>query len=373
MDRIGTALIGCGKVGHTHAMAFTALEESNFVAVCSRTPEKANAFATQYGVKAYTSVEDLLANPAVQMVSICTPPPPRPQLAEACARTGVHVLAEKPMAADLAGCDRMIAAADEAGVKLGVVSQRRFYESVRRVKDAIDAGKIGKPVLARLTLLGWRDESYYAMDAWRGTWDKEGGGVLMNQATHQLDVLQWFMGPIDEMFGYWANLNHPVVEVEDTAIAVVRFKSGALGTIEASNSQKPGLYGKIHVHGENGASVGVQTDSGSAFISGVTQGGQAATNDLWTVPGEEHLLAEWQEADLARGERIDVLTYYHQLVIQDFLHAIVDDRDPSVTGREGRRGVEVPVAIYRSQRDGRPVRFPPDAVEGSEQFDGRLV
>ena len=195
----------------------------------------------------------------------------------------------------------------------------------------------------------------------------------MNQATHPIDVYHWFMGPIDELFGYWANLNHPYIEVEDTAIAVVRFKSGALGTVEVSNSQKPGLYGKVHVHGENGASVGVQTDRGSSFISGVTQTGQAAINDMWTVSGEEHLLDQWQEEDLARGEKIDVLTYYHQLQIRDFLQAIVDDREPAVTGQDGRQGVELPVAIYRSQRDGRPVKFPLDAISGSEQFDGRLA
>ena len=373
LDGIGTALIGCGKVGHTHAQAFRALDESRFVAVCSRNRDKVDAFVAQYGVKGYTDVEAMLRDPGVQMVSICTPPPSHPHLVEACAQAGVHTLVEKPMAADLAGCDRIIAAADAAGTKLGVVSQRRFYEAVRRAKDAIDTGKIGRPVLGRLTLLGWRDENYYGMDAWRGTWDREGGGVLMNQATHPIDVFHWFMGPIDELFGYWANLNHPYIEVEDTAIAVVRFKSGALGTVEVSNSQKPGLYGKLHVHGENGASVGVQTDRGSSFISGVTQTGQAAINDIWTVPGEEDLLDQWQEEDLARGDKIDVLTYYHQLQIRDFLQAIVDDGEPAVTGQDGRQGVELPVAIYRSQRDGRPVKFPVDAIVGSEDFDGRLA
>jgi predicted dehydrogenase len=276
------------------------------------------------------------------------------------------------MAVDLGGCDRMIQAADEAGIRLGVVSQRRFYEPVLRVKQAIDAGKIGEPVLGTVTVMGWRDEAYYRADPWRGSWDTEGGGVMLTQTSHQIDLLQWFLGPIDELFGYWANLNHPYVEVEDTAVAVMRFKSGALATLLLSNSQRPGLWGKIHVHGATGASVGVQTDGGSPFISGITESVEPPINDLWTVPGEEHLLGVWQEQDRARCETLDVMTHYHTLQIQDFLRAIAEDRDPAVPGREGRKHVEIAVAIYRSQRDGRPQTFPLHGVEGSDDFDGRL-
>jgi len=372
MERIGTALVGCGKVGHTHAQAFQALPESHFVAVCGRDPTRTAAFAAQYGVRAYTDLAAMLQDPEVQMVSICTPQYNHPQLAVACARAGKHVLIEKPMAIDLKGCDEIIRAAREAGVKLGLVSQRRFYEPVRRVKEAIEAGKIGRPILGTVTVLGYRDYAYYQLDPWRGKWATEGGGVLLTQTTHQIDLFQWFMGPIDELFGYWANLNHPYIEVEDTAIAVVRFKSGALGTILVSNSQKPGFYGKIHVHGETGASVGVQTDGGSPFVSGVTTSVDPPINDIWTVPGEEHLLAEWQAQDRARCATIDVMTYYHKLQIQDFLRAIIEDREPAVTGEEGRKQVEIFTAIYRSQRDRRPVKFPLDAIVGSEQFDGRL-
>ncbi len=373
MDKIGTALIGCGKVGDTHAQALKSLEESHLVAVYDTEAARAEAFAARYGVRAYTDLEEMLNHPQVQMASICTPHPTHPDLAVACARAGVHALVEKPMAVDLEGCDRAIVAAAEAGIKLGIVSQRRLYEPVQRVERAIEAGKIGRPVLGTVTVLGWRDAAYYRMDSWRGKWATEGGGVMLTQTTHQIDLFQWLMGPIEEVFGCWANLNHPYVEVEDTAIAVVRFKSGALGTILVSNSQKPGFYGKIHVHGENGASVGVQTDGGSVFISGVTEAPDPPINDMWTVPGEEHLLAQWQAEDRARCETIDVMSHYHRLQIQDFLRAIIEDREPAVTGREGRKHVEIIVAIYRSQRDRRPVKFPPDASEGSEQFDGRLA
>jgi predicted dehydrogenase len=196
---------------------------------------------------------------------------------------------------------------------------------------------------------------------------------MLTQTTHQIDLFQWLMGPIDELFGYWGNLNHPYVEVEDTAMAVVRFRSGALGTILLSNSQKPGFYGKIHVHGETGASVGVQTDGGSPFISGMTAAVEPPINDIWTVPGEEGMLARWQEEDTARCQVVDVMTHYHRLQIRDFLQAVIEDRDPAVTGREGRKHVEIFTAVYRSQRDRRPVRFPPDAEDGADLFDGRLI
>ncbi len=373
MQKIRTALIGCGRVGHTHAEALSTLPESEFVAVCDKDIARAQALAEQYRVGAYTDVQEMVSNADVQAVVVCTPHPMHAPLTILAAQAGAHVLVEKPMAASLKDCDAMLAAADEAGVKLGVISQRRLYEPVQRVKAAIEAGKIGRPILGMVVMLGWRGEAYYRADPWRGKWKTEGGGVLVNQAPHQLDLLQWFMGPVDELFGFWDNLNHPYIEVEDTAVAVLRFKNGGLGSIVVSNSQKPGLYGKVHVHGENGASVGVQTDSGAMFIAGMSEILEPPVNDLWTVPGEEHMLPQWQAEDRATFQAIDPAKHYHRLQDQDFLRAILEDREPMVTGGEGRRIVEVFTAIYRSQRDRQPVKFPLDAEQGSEQCDGRLT
>ncbi|MCL5950163.1 MAG: Gfo/Idh/MocA family oxidoreductase [Chloroflexi bacterium] len=373
MDRIRTALIGCGKVADTHAQALQSLPESEFVAVYDTDLARAEAFAERYHIRAYSDLQEMLRHSNAQMASICTPHPTHPELAVACALAGVHPLVEKPLAADLKGCDRAIAAADAAGVKLGVVSQRRSYPPVLRMKQAIEAGKIGRPILGALVVMGWRDAAYYRMDSWRGKWSTEGGGVMINQTTHQIDLFQWFMGPIAELFGYWANLNHPTIEVDDSVVGVVRFKNGALGSILLSNSQKPGFYAKIHVHGENGASVGVQTDGGSPFVSGVTQAVDPPFNDIWTVPGEEVLLGQWQSEDRALCESLNIMTYYHRLQIKDFLRAIIEDRAPAVDGREGRKLVEIFCAVYRSQRDRQPAKFPLDATIGSEDFDGRLA
>lgn len=358
MERVGTGIIGPGKAAHTHAAALTSLPGSSLVAVCSRDEARARAFALQYGARAYTDLSEMLRDPGLQAVTICTPHPSHADLAVAAAGAGVHVLVEKPMATTLADCDRMIEAARASGVKLGVISQRRLYPPVLRVKQAIDEGKIGGIGLGVLMMFGWRSREYYAMDAWRGTWQGEGGGVLVNQAVHQLDLFQWLLGPISELFAYWENLNHPYIEVEDTAISVVRFRSGALGNIVVSNSQNPGMWGKIHVHGRSGSSVGVQTEGGSPFIAGVSQVVEPPINDLWTVPGEEDLLSTWQEADRAHAAAIDTMSYYHRLQIDDFIQAVLSDRPPLVTGEEGRKSVELFMAIYRSQRDNSPVTFP---------------
>ncbi len=358
-DQIGIAIVGPGKVAHTHAQALATVPRSQFVAVCGRTPDRTRAFADQYGVRAYTALDDLLRDPDVDAVILCTPHPQHVEQAIAAAQAGKHVLVEKPLETTVTDCDRMIAAALANGVKLGVISQRRWYVPVQRLKYAIEDGKIGKPVLATMTVLGWRSAEYYAMDAWRGTWDGEGGGVLVNQAVHQLDLLCWLMGPVAEVFGYYANFNHPTIEVEDTAIAVVRFASGALGSIVASNCQNPGLYGNVHIHGSNGASVGVQTEGGSMFIAGMTTEVDPPINDLWTVAGEAELLPRWQAEDRDLARRIDIMQAYHGQQIADFVDAIREGRAPLVRGEDGRAAVALFEAIYRSQREGRPVRIEP--------------
>jgi predicted dehydrogenase len=367
MRTVRTALVGCGKVGQTHAAALRDLPESEFVAVCDRDGGRADAFAGRYSTRAFTDVGAMLRASRPEAVLVCTPHPLHAEAAVAAAEAGTHVLVEKPMAACLADCDAMLAAARGAGVRLGVISQRRFYEPVQRMKAALDAGKIGRPVLGVFCMFSWRDRAYYQSDPWRGRWDTEGGGVLVNQSPHMLDLLQWFLGDITEISGCWANLNHPYIEVEDTALAMIRFANGGLGSVVTSLSQQPGIYTKVHVHGSNGASVGVETDRGATFIAGVSAVAEPPLNDLWTIPGEEHLLAEFQAEDRARFAAIDPATHYHALQIQDFLRAVIDGRPPLVTGEDGRTVVAMVAAIYRSQRERRPIPFPVAAQDANTE------
>lgn len=358
MAPVRVGLVGCGKVGTIHAAALKSLPEAEFVAACDASPERAEAFAAKYGVRPFADVSAMLRNGGVEAVIVGTPHPLHAEPTVRAAMAGVHVLVEKPMAASLTDCDAMLAAARKSGVTLGVISQRRFFEPVQRIRSAIDAGKIGTPALAVFVMYSWRDPSYYTSDPWRGRWDTEGGGVLVNQSPHPLDILLWLMGPAAEVSGYWANVNHPTVEVDDTAVATIRFKSGGLGSVVASVSQKPGIYSKIHVHGTSGASVGVETDRGSTFIAGVTPIAEPPLNDIWTVPGEEGLLAKFQAADREQFARIDATVHYHALQIADFLWAVREGRPPLVTGEDGRAVVALFTAIYRSSREGRAVRLP---------------
>ena len=353
-----TAIIGCGKVGHIHAAALRDLPESEFTAVCDQDDARAAAFAAQYGVRPYADAATMFVEAGVEAVVICTPHPLHAAPAILAAEHGVHVLVEKPLAASLADCDRMIAAAAKHGVQLGVVSQRRFFEPVLRMKAAVDAGKIGKPILGTVMMFSWRDEAYYQSDPWRGKWSTEGGGVLINQSPHHLDILQWLMGPIEEISGEWANLTHPYIEVEDTALATIRFRNGGLGNVVVSLCQRPGIYTKIHIHGSNGASVGTQTDGGATFIAGMSNVLEPPVNDVWTIPGEEALLASFQAEDTARFAQIDPTAHYHWLQDQDFLRAILEGRPLRVPAEEGRKVVELIQGIYQSGRQRRPVKFP---------------
>ena len=371
--KIKTALIGCGKVGHTHAQALKSSPHSQLVAVCDMSAGRAAEFAQKYDARSFTDVTSMLVETGAQMVSICTPHPAHTEAILFAAEHGAHALVEKPLAPDLGSCDRAIAACRVNGVKLGVISQRRLYPPVVRLHQAIEAGKIGRPIVSTCVVMGWRSPEYYQMDAWRGKWDSEGGGVLVNQTVHQLDVFQWLMGPIDELFGYWDNFNHPYIDVEDTAVALIRFKSGAIGQILVSNSMKPGFYGKIHVHGSNGASVGVQTEGGSPFVAGVTTAVEPPFNDVWTVPGEESLLPTWQAEDRQFAQDHDTMSYFHYLQIEDMLDAILQGREPLVTGDEGRISVELFTAIYRSQRDHAPIAFPVAAENDRTDYDGRIT
>jgi UDP-N-acetyl-2-amino-2-deoxyglucuronate dehydrogenase len=358
MDRVRTALIGCGKVGQTHARALATLPDSEFVAACDVDSGRATAFAARYGVKPYGDLTRMLAECGVQALLIATPHPLHAEPAIEAARAGVHVLVEKPLAASLNDCDMMLAAARASGARIAVISQRRWYEPVQRMNAAIDAGKIGRPVLGTFVMYSWRDPSYYLSDPWRGRWDTEGGGVLVNQSPHMIDLLQWLMhDEVAEVSGYWANLNHPSVAVEDSAVAILRFKNGGLGSIVTSLAQKPGIHTKVHIHGSNGASVGVETDRGATFIAGVSEISEPPLNDLWTIPGEEDHLVKFQADDRARFQEIDAVNHYHALQIDDFLRAILEDRPPLVSGEDGRGVVALFQAIYQSNREGRSVKL----------------
>ncbi|HEV8488686.1 MAG TPA: Gfo/Idh/MocA family oxidoreductase [Candidatus Limnocylindrales bacterium] len=349
-------IVGPGKVAELHAAALARIPSARLVGVVGRNADRTRALARRHGAAPWPSLEGMLDSGRIDALIVCTPHPLHAEQAIAAARAGVNVVVEKPMALTTRDCDAMIAAAVKNGVLLSVVSQRRWYPAVQRVKAAIDEDRIGGPGLATVEVLGWRGPEYYALDPWRGTPEGEGGGVLVNQAVHQLDLLRWFLGPLEEVDGRIANLNHPQILVEDSAVGVVTFASGALATIVASNSQRPGLHANIHVHGRNGASVGVETDRGSSFVAGMSLP-SLPRNDLWTIPGEEALPERWAAEDEAALAGVDIASHHHELQLLDVVEAIRERRPAAVDGFDGRATVELIASIYESNARGGPVRL----------------
>lgn len=366
MRRLGTAVVGLG-VGQLHVQAYATLPESELVAVCDANPERLRVAADQSGVATYTSVADLLRDDRVEVVSIATPHPTHAALAIQALEAGRHVIVEKPMTVDLAEADAMVETARRTGRTLGVIVQRRFWPASLRVRAAIAEGRIGRPISGECELSWWRNEGYYAHDAWRGRWDTEGGGVLCNQGIHALDLFQWFFGEIDTVWARWANLTHPYIEVDDNAVAAVVFKSGALGVIRMSTTSRYSRT-RVVVHGSNGDSISVLEEPEGAV----------GYNDLWTILGEENVRGESLLAHVEKGEYMyrglqadapppwstgyvyqrAANPSYHAAQLQDFLHAIGDGREPLVNGEEGRKAVELMLAIYESSRTGNAVTLP---------------
>jgi UDP-N-acetyl-2-amino-2-deoxyglucuronate dehydrogenase len=345
-NQVRVALVGCGKIAATHAKALDALPEADFIACCDREIDRAAELAAQYGVPHVSGdVVELFRSGLVDAALVCTPHPAHETVVVAAAEAGVHVLCEKPIATTLGEADRMIAAAERAGIKFGVIFQRRFWPSVQRMRAAIDAGKIGNPILGECAVRLWRGPDYFAMDPWRGTWATEGGGVLMNQAIHSVDHFQWFMGRAVEVSGRYATLRHGgYIDVEDTAVATVRFESGALGVLQASSTFQPAYGFRVAVHGDTGATISVWERNE----------GELGINDVWSIPGEEPLRDLWLAADDGKQGFPD----YHVLQIQEFLQSVLADREPAVTGAEARKSLEIILAIYESSRTGLPVTLP---------------
>jgi predicted dehydrogenase len=347
---VRTGLIGCGKIAEVHAQALHDIPEAEFVACCDMDEARAHALGDKHDVpKRFTDVREMLESGEIEAVLICAPHPVHAQLVVAAADAGVHALCEKPVSISLAAADQMIDAADRAGIKFGVIFQRRFWPAAQRIRAAIDDGRLGNLTLGECSVRIGRTREYFGSDPWRGTWASEGGGVLMNQAVHAVDQFQWFMGKAVEVVGRYATLRHgDYIDVEDTAVATVVFESGALGVIQAASTFDANLGFRIAVHGDSGAAVSVWE-----FPEG-----QQGVNDVWNIPGEENHRLDWERQESGHGGFPGF--HFHQ--IQEFLQSIIADREPAITGRDARNSLEIILAIYESSRTGQPVKLPMNVV-----------
>lgn len=346
--KIRVGIVGAGLIGRVHAAAVRSLPEADLVAVCDPISGKAAEFIAKEApnARAFESLSAMLEVGGIEAVCVCTPHPQHATVVEACAERGVHAIVEKPFTVTLREADRAITASRRNGTKLSVIFQRRWYPGSRRIREAIDQGRLGHPILGECIIEFWRGEDYYNLAPWRGRWDTEGGGVIMNQAPHMIDLLQWYMGPVEELFCYWDNVNHPYIEVEDLAVAVVRFVGGGMGLIKASNCTNPWMRYGVTITGTSGATVNVSWNNGY----------EMGHNFIWNLPGEEENVDRWMAEEKASG--LKEFPDFHAMQIRDFLAAIREDREPIVTGEEGRKTVEIMDAMYRSGIKKMPVRFP---------------
>ncbi|MFE1932062.1 Gfo/Idh/MocA family protein [Streptomyces sp. NPDC059474] len=349
-QKVRVGIIGCGKIALNHAKALLANDNVELLGCADVDGTRAAEFAARFGIPhAYDNAAELMRS-GIDTVTVCTPHPTHEATVVEAARHGLNVLCEKPISISLAEADRMIDAAESVGVTFGVLFQRRFWEASRRAHQAVRNGRIGTPVFASVALRLGRDAAYFNSDPWRGTWDAEGGGVLINQAIHYIDLMQWCVGsPVVRISGSIATLKHgDHIEVEDTAVATLEFANGALGVIQAGTTFAPGLGTQVLVTGDNGATVAI-----TEFPEG-----EPAFNDIWTVAGEESYRSVHSteiDSDPPLATIHEGLTPYHARQIDDFIDAVVHGREPLVTGREARKALEIVLAIYESARTGRPV------------------
>ena len=347
--RVGIA--GCGAISRNHLEAFSALDNVQIVGVCDIDPDRARATAAAWGIPAAVTTVGELLGLGLDLVSVCTPHPTHENVVLQAAAAGVHVLCEKPIAVDLASAERMVAACDDAGVKLGVLFQRRFWPAAQRIRAAIDDGTLGRPIMGQCSVMLHRDPGYYSRDAWRGTWANDGGGVLMTQAIHYIDLLQWFMGDVAEVYGKINTYKHgDHIEVEDSAAAVITFTSGAMATLEASTAASPSLGVQIRVTGETGA---------SASLTEFPEGSDGRV-DLWAVSETISSEPAHPEGILANVDLATIngrLIPHHTTQVRDFVQALRDGKEPAITGRDATKALRILLAVYESSRTGLPVRF----------------
>lgn len=343
-----TGIIGCGIIAQTHAAALAAIPEAEFTAVCDIDPARGQALADQFGVRhVFTDYTAMLTSGVVDAVCVCSPHPTHCAIVIAAAEAGVHVLVEKPISAELAEADAMVEAAAAGNIRFGGIFQRRFWPAAQRLRRAIDAGTLGRLTMAECQVRIWRPREYFARDDWRGKWATEGGGALMNQGIHVVDLMQWYMGPVVEIFARYGTLQHAdYIDVEDTVVATVVFANGALGTIQAATTISPDLGFRVAVHGDSHAyaSLWEQPEGTEGVV------------DIWAVEGE----TEYPHLFAADRVTSPAFPGFHFAQIQEFVQAVLAGRDPAVTGAEARKALEIILAIYESSRTGQPVRLPLD-------------
>lgn len=337
MPPLRFAILGLGNIAPVHAAAIRVAPDCALTAVASRDPERGRAFTAEHGGAWHADYREVLARADVDVVTIAAPHNWHAPMTLAAAAAGKHVWCEKPMARTAAECDAMLAACEQAGVMLGVVFQSRFDPLSRRLKAILDSGQLGKIMWASASTLWHRDEAYYAARPWRQTWAESGGGVLINQAVHAIDLLLWLRGLPAQVTAQIGTLAH-AVEVEDAALAILNYPDGGLGLIQATTAAFPGYPERLEFFGANGSAV---LHKGEGRLE-------------WRRREPDEAGVEQAEVSSGAARPMDITAAAHTAQLCDFVSAIRERRPPLVDGREGRRSLALLDAIYESARTRQP-------------------
>ncbi|MBL0727362.1 Gfo/Idh/MocA family protein [Piscinibacter sp. HJYY11] len=346
---INVAIVGCGRIAKRHAELLTQhVAGMRLVAVCDHHAGRAEAFGARHGVPAFESLAEMLAMRGIDLVAVLTPSGEHAEHAIAAMRSGRHVLVEKPMALTLTDADAMLDESERAGVQLFVVKQNRFNVPVVRAREALEAGRFGQLVLGTVRVRWCREAAYYDEAAWRGTWALD-GGVLANQASHHVDMLRWFMGPVASVHARGATALARI-EAEDTAVATLRFRNGALGVIEATTAARPhDMEGSLSVLGSTGA----------VEIAGFAVNQTRIWQFNEPLPGDADALTRFSV------NPPNVYGFGHQAFYEHVVEVLGGRAAPLVDGHEGRGTLELLVALYESMASGEEVALPVQGVRHS--------
>lgn len=343
----GVGIVGTGLIAEFHARAAQAAAGVRLAAVLSRDPARAADFARRFSCRGYSSPGDFFADADVQIVSICTPSGAHLEPSLQAIRAGRHLIVEKPLEVTLKRCDAIIDAAHKAGVRVSGVFQSRFYDGPRLLKEAVQAGRFGRMVLGDAYVKWFRSQQYYDQGGWKGTRLFDGGGALMNQSIHAVDLLQWYMGPVRAVQAARGILGHERIEVEDTAVAAVEFASGAFGVIEGTTAIFPGFLKRIELSGTKG-SVILEEESLKSWKFDPEQ------------PGDLQIHERHAQGNASGGGAADpaaISSEGHRRQLEAFVAALQAGREPEPSAEEARKAVEIVLAVYRSADTGRKVRL----------------
>lgn len=347
--QMGVGIVGWGSIAPFHAKAISEIPNAKLVAVQTSKLENAATICEQFGadIEVVADISSLVRRKDINIVDVCTPSGAHLEPALAAATAGKHVVVEKPLEITLERCDRIIEACRRNRVQLCTIFPSRFSDANMALAAAVRNGRFGRIALADAQVKWWRTQAYYDSGGWRGTWALDGGGALMNQAIHHVDLLQSLVGPVVEVAAFAALRAHDRIEVEDSVVAALRFESGAVGTIQATTAAFPGMLKTISVHGDGG-SVVVEQD-------------RVVTWKFANEFPEDEIVGKSSSTSETSGGAADPKAISHEghrRQLSDFVEAIQKNRNPTVDGAEGRKSVEIILAAYHSQATGRVVRLP---------------